>query len=721
MNKKAIRVLVIEDDPNYYMLLSERLLQVRTNPFELVRSKLLNSGLEQLKKESIDVVLLDLMLPDSSGLDTFTTLHNAYPNVPVIILTCLEDDAVAEQAIAQGAQDYLTKGSFDRALLVKSILYAVGRSQVQTQIRKTFEENASAKRTLQEKDERFKSLISNIPGAVYRHKVADSGTWEIEYFSPMIKEISGLPPTEFVGQSIQKYFDRVLLQDQEMVRDAFNKAVSSATSFTLDYRIRHEGGDFRWVHEQGRGIVGQTGKVTHVDGIIFDVTERAKEKERFHQLVYYDALTGLPNRELFVDRLDQAIKEVRRKKETGAVFVLDLDHFKRINDTLGHLIGDRLIKAVSVRLQKLMYESDTITRIGGGSFMMLLPRMTKVENAEGVANKILMAFKAPFVIQEHELFTTCSIGIVIFPQDGEDPQALIKNADAAMHLAKDRGKDRYQLYSSSIANNSFERLVLENSLRRALEKNEFKVFYQPQLDLRNGKVIGVEALIRWQHPDLGSIPPMEFIPVAEETGLIHPIGEWVMKTACEQKMKWQTAGFRKLRVSVNLSPRQFHYVNVVEMITEILQKTGIDPSSLDVEITESTLMEHLDETTETLRRLKEMGTRITIDDFGTGYSSLMYLKTFPIDTLKIDKSFVHDIVTDSDDRAITQAIISMAHSLKLEVVAEGVEEEAQLDILKSQGCDIIQGFLFGRPVPPEEVFETLKLGAERTTSDQPQD
>jgi len=310
---------------------------------------------------------------------------------------------------------------------------------------------------------------------------------------------------------------------------------------------------------------------------------------------------------------------------------------------------------------------------------------------------------------------------VIFPQDGEDPQALVKNADAAMHLAKERGKDRYQLYSSSIANNSFERLVLENSLRRALEKNEFRLVYQPQLDLRRGKVTGVEALIRWQHPDLGSIPPMEFIPIAEETGLIHSIGEWVMKTACEQKKEWQAAGFRKLRVSVNLSPRQFHYVNVVEMITDILRKTGIDPRSLDVEITESALMERLDEATETLRRLKEMGTHITIDDFGTGYSSLMYLKTFPIDMLKIDKSFVHDIVTDTDDRAITQAIISMAHSLKLEVVAEGVEEEPQLEILKSQGCDIIQGFLFGKPMPPNEVFEVLKEFAERSTVDQPQE
>lgn len=721
MERKPIRILVIEDDPNYFVLLNERLSRNTKPPFELVRSKLLKSGLEKLKEGSIDIVLLDLMLPDCGGLDTFTALHRAYPRIPIVILTSVDNAELAEQAILMGAQDYLTKGSFDGELLVKSILYGLGRNQVQIQFRQTYEENESSKKNLQEKDERFKSLVSNIPGAVYRYMINAAGSWEVEYISPTIKEVTGLPASEFIGRSIQKIFDLILPQDQAMIHESFNKTVQAAASFNLDYRIRHADGDFRWVHEQGRGIVGEEGRVTHVDGVIFDVTERAREKERFHQLVYYDALTGLPNRELFIDRLDQAVKEGRRKKESGAVLVIDLDHFKRINDTLGHVIGDQLIKAVAVRLQKVMYESDTITRISGGSFMLLLPRMAKASHAENVANKILMSFKAPLAVQGHELFTTCSIGIVIFPQDGEDPQVLIKNADAAMHLAKERGKDRFQLYSSSIANNSFERLVLENSLRHALEKKEFRLFYQPQLDLRDGKIIGAEALIRWQHPDLGSIPPMEFIPVAEETGLIHPIGNWIMETACEQKMQWQKAGFRALRVSVNLSARQFHYVNVVDMITEALRKTGIDPRSLDVEITESTLMEHLEETTETLRRLKEMGVRISIDDFGTGYSSLMYLKTFPIDTLKIDKSFVHDIMTDSDDRAITQAIISMAHSLKLEVVAEGVEEEGQLDILKSQGCDIIQGFLFSKPIPPEDLLGILNEGAERVRVDQPKD
>jgi EAL domain-containing protein (putative c-di-GMP-specific phosphodiesterase class I) len=306
-------------------------------------------------------------------------------------------------------------------------------------------------------------------------------------------------------------------------------------------------------------------------------------------------------------------------------------------------------------------------------------------------------------VGEHELFTSCSIGIAIFPNDGETSDILIKNADAAMHISKERGKDRFQLFSSSIANNSFERLVLENSLRRALERNEFQLYYQPQLDMRTGKMIGAEALLRWLHPDLGFIPPVEFIPIAEDTGLIHPIGEWVLKTACAQKKLWNQQGLQPFRISVNLSARQFHYANLVDMVGDTIRKSGIDARELDLELTESTIMDRLEETTQTLRRLKNMGTHISIDDFGTGYSSLMYLKTFPIDTIKIDKSFVDDVTTDSDDQAITQAIISMAHSLKMDVVAEGVETKAQLEILRAQGCDILQGYLFSKPVPASDI------------------
>ncbi len=703
MGKKAIRVLVIEDDPNYFVLVNERLSQSRDPSFELICSQHMQAGLERLGGGDIDVVLLDLMLPDSAGLESFLSVHRVFPSVPIIILTSLDDDDLAAQAISWGAQDYLTKGSFDRELLVKSICYAISRNRAQVQLQRYYQENERSKRTLHDKDERFRSLVSNIPGAVYRYSLSAPKEWKVDYISDVIKDICGCPAGEFIENSIATYFEKILPQDLPLLQDAFEKAVREGAMFSVDYRVRHVNGDLRWVHDHGRAVRDGDSQIVHVDGVISDITERTKERERFNQLVYFDALTNLPNRDLFVDRLDQAIQQARRKKETGAVLALDLDHFKRINDTLGHPIGDQLIKAVSARLLKLLFDSDTVTRIGGGAFIILLPRVAKTEDAENVANKLLTAFKMPFLINEHELFTSCSIGIAIFPNDGETSDILIKNADAAMHISKERGKDRLQLFSSSIANNSFERLVLENSLRRALERNEFQLYYQPQLDIRTGKTIGAEALIRWKHPDLGFIPPLEFIPIAEETGLIHPIGEWVLKTACEQKKIWDQKGFNSFRVAVNLSARQFHYANLVDMVGDTIRKSGIDARGLDLELTESTIMDRLEETTQTLRRLKNMGVHISIDDFGTGYSSLMYLKTFPIDTIKIDKSFVNDVTTDLDDQAITQAIISMAHSLKMDVVAEGVETQEQFEILRSQGCDILQGYLFSKPVPFEDV------------------
>jgi diguanylate cyclase (GGDEF)-like protein/PAS domain S-box-containing protein len=702
MEKKTIKCLYIEDDPNYFVQVNENLSRSRDPYFELIGSENMQAGLERLSKNNIDVVLLDLMLPDSKGLDSFLSVHKAFPSVPVIILTSV-GDALAAQAIAWGAQDYLTKGNFDRELLVKSICYAMSRTQAQAQLQKYYQENERSKRTLQDKEERFRSLVSNIPGAVYRYSLSANQEWKVDFMSDVIKDISGLPASEFLERNIATYFDKILPSDLPLLQDAFEKAVREGAMFSVDYRFRNGSGDLLWLHDQGRAVRDGEGRVIHVDGVISDITERTRERERFNQLVYYDALTNLPNRELFVYRLDQAIQQARRMKEIGAVLALDLDHFKRINDTLGHPIGDQLIKAVSARLLKLFFDSDTVTRIGGGAFVILLPKVAKAEDAENVANKLLTALKTPFHVNGHELFTSCSIGIAIFPNDGETSDILIKNADAAMHISKERGKDRFQLFSCSIANNSFERLVLENSLRRALERGEFRLYYQPLLDLRTGKTVGAEALIRWQHPELGFIPPLQFIPIAEEIGLIHPIGEWVLRTACEQKKRWEQQGFGPFRVSVNLSARQFHFANLVDMVGDTIRKSGIDARDLDLELTESTIMDRLEETTQTLRRLKNMGAHISIDDFGTGYSSLMYLKTFPIDTIKIDKSFVNDVTTDPDDQAITQAIISMAHSLKLNVVGEGVETKEQLEVLRSQGCDIIQGYLFSKPVPAEEI------------------
>lgn len=710
MDKKLIKILVIEDDPNYFALLQERLGPNQNPTFELVRCKLLKTGLERLKENDIDVILLDLMLPDSQELATFEAVHDNFPEVPIIILTFVDDDALAAHAIGLGAQDYLLKGSFDRQLLIKSICYAVSRHQVQAQLQKYYLETEASKRTLQDKDERLRSLVANIPGVVYRYILGPEG-WTVEFLSDMILGLAGVSATQIMGRSIAKHFEIILPQDLPAVQEAFDHASEQGTAFSIDYRIRHKNGDFRWVHDQGRGVKDEHGDVTHIDGLLFDITERKMEKDKIEQLSSYDTLTNLPNRQVFVESLDKAISQARRQRESGAVLVLDLDHFKRINDTLGHKKGDELLMAVSVRLKKTLYDSDMLTRVSGGLFMALLPRISKVAHAENAANKILVAFKSPFQIDGKEHFTTCSIGIAMFPADGVTSDDVIKNADAAMHRAKDHGKDRYHFYSSSITTKSLDRLMMENSLRRALERNEFRLFYQPQLDLRDGKVKGVEALVRWQHPEFGLTPPLDFIPIAEESGLIHAIGEWVLKAACEQKKAWNRQGFHSLRIAVNLSARQFHYANLVDLVSNVLKKVGLSPNELELELTESTIMAFLDETKTTLSKLKDMGVHISIDDFGTGYSSLMYLKTFPIDTIKIDKSFVRDVTVDADDRAITQAIISMAHSLKLDVVAEGVETTEQLELLKSQNCDMIQGFLYSKPIPAEGVISLISNGA----------
>ena len=416
-------------------------------------------------------------------------------------------------------------------------------------------------------------------------------------------------------------------------------------------------------------------------------------------LAYHDALTGLPNRPLFMDRLIMALAQMSRMNQKLAVFFLDLDRFKDINDSLGHSTGDTLLKAVAERVRRCVREGDTVARFGGDEFTLLIPRIDHVEDAAKIAQKVLETLKIPFIVGERELFVTTSIGISISPSDGTDPETLVRNADAAMYRAKDQGRDTYQLYAPAMNARALERLALENMLRKALSHRELVLFYQPIVNLRSRNVIGVEALLRWQHPDLGLLSPAHFISTAETSGLIIPIGEWVLRTASRQTKLWQKRLGSDLFVAVNLSARQFQQPNLVELVGEVLEESALSPESLELEITESNAMQNADITLFTLRELKNLGVRISMDDFGTGYSSLNYLKRFPIDTLKLDQSFVRDITTDPIDAAIATAVISMAHSLDLKVVGEGVETEEQFAFLQQQNCDSIQGYLFSPPLP----------------------
>ena len=420
-------------------------------------------------------------------------------------------------------------------------------------------------------------------------------------------------------------------------------------------------------------------------------------------LAYHDALTGLPNRPLFMDRLILALAQSSRSNQKLAVFFLDLDRFKDINDSLGHSTGDGLLKAVAERIRRCIREGDTVARFGGDEFTLLIPKIDQVEDAAKIAQKILETLKIPFSIADHELFLTTSIGISIHPGDGSDPETLVRNADTAMYRAKDQGRDNYQLYAPAMNARALERLALENMLRKALSHRELVLYYQPVADMKTKSVVGVEALIRWRHPEMGLVSPAHFIPVAETSGLIIPIGDWVLRTACRQTKLWQKRIDPDLTVAVNLSARQFQQPNLTEEIAEVLEETGLGAKYLELEITESNAMQNAENTIYTLRELKALGVRIAMDDFGTGYSSLSYLKRFPIDTLKLDQSFVREITTDASDAAIATAVIAMAHSLQLKVIGEGVETEEQFAFLHQQKCDYIQGYLFSPPLAVESL------------------
>lgn len=507
-------------------------------------------------------------------------------------------------------------------------------------------------------------------------------------------------PNEAVGMTLFEYFQT---EDPNFTAiDAHRRALEEGESVT--YEMHWAG---RTYSSHVEPLWDGSGNIIGCVGAALDITEQKQAEETVQHQAYHDALTGLPNRLLFNDRLAIEISHAHRKNEKLAVLFLDLDRFKTINDTLGHAVGDQLLQGAAGRLISHLSDDSTIARLGGDEFMILLADVKSVEDVTRAAKKVLEAFKQPWIINTHELHITTSIGVALYPDDGEDVETLVRNADTAMYRAKQQGRNNYQLYAPAMNVKAFEQLVMENSLRRALDRKEFIIHYQPQVNALTGQITGVEALLRWQHPDLGLIFPSNFIPLAEETGLIVPIGEWVLRTACAQNKMWQKAGVPPLRMSVNLASRQFQQKDLVEMVSHALGETGLEPQYLDLEITESIVMEDADATLLVLRELTKKGIQISIDDFGTGYSSLSYLKMFPLHTLKIDQSFVRDSTADPNDAAIASAIIVLGHSLKLRVIAEGVETQDQFLFLKQQKCDEIQGFLFGRPVSAEEIQPVL--------------
>ena len=557
---------------------------------------------------------------------------------------------------------------------------------------------------LRESEEQFYQLASNIPQIFW---ICDAQRKNMIYVSPAYERVSG-QPVESLKASARRWLDSVHPEDRERVKTA--RSAAAEGKYDEVFRVVRPDGSIRWVRDRAFPIRDAGGRPYRIAGIAEDITDMRESEERLLYLAHYDNLTSLPNRVLFYDRLKQALSQARRNRWVTAVMFLDLDRFKNVNDTLGHGAGDLLLRQVSERLAGCVRSGDTVGRLSGYEFAIVLSNLAGPDDASLVAQKIMATLGKPFNLYGKEVFVSASIGITLFPSDSLDQDTLIQNADTAMYRAKELGRNTFRFYTPEMNARALEKLSLESSLRRALERREFLLYYQPKASLSTGEVVGVEALLRWRHPELGLVSPVEFMPMLEETGLIIATGEWVLRTACAQIRTWQEAGIEPIPVAVNLSARQFLVKDLGAMISRILEEEGIRHDLLELEITEGSLATNAEDAASTLAYLNSLGVRVAIDDFGTGYSSLSRLKGFPLDALKIDGSFVRDITTDADDAAITRAIITMAHSLGLAVVAEGVETEEQLAFLDANGCDEIQGYYFSTPLTAAECTAFIESG-----------
>ena len=581
---------------------------------------------------------------------------------------------------------------------------AMDREELLKSLREGFERERHIANTLRESEERYALAARGANDGLWDWSIA-TGAF---YCSPRFKAILGCAEHE-PAEHIESWFSRVHPEDLPGLKAALEDHFSGERAhIEHEHRIVLKDGTLRWVLCRGVAVLDDTGKPVRAAGSQAEITPRKEAEEQLRRTALHDALTGLPNRALLTDRLEQAIRRSRRDGTRFAVLFLDLDRFKTINDSLGHLSGDQLLVQIAERLVGCMREADTVARLGGDEFAMVVSDVSSMHEAVPVAERVHEALRAPFHLQGHRVFTSASIGITLSSERYERAEDFLRDADTAMYSAKTRGRARHEMFDARMHDQAMERLSLEAGLRHALERDEFVLHYQPLVSLRSGTVLGLEALIRWQHPERGLLYPDAFLALAEETGLIIPISEWALRAACQQSKKWQSALSRTVRISVNLAPQQLLDPGLPKLFETALNETGLEPSALGIELVESSLIESTDPTIQILRTLKRMGVLIAVDDFGTGYSSLSYLKRFPIDYLKIDRSFTQGVPRDVNDTAISTAIIAMARSLNLTVVAEGVETREQAEFLRSQGCDLVQGYYFSKPLDPERCLAYLK-------------
>jgi diguanylate cyclase (GGDEF)-like protein/PAS domain S-box-containing protein len=694
MKEEALQVLLVEDNAGDARLLREMFSKENRDSFELTHLLRLSEAMVHLAKAKVDIVLLDMGLPDAHGLNTVRQVHTAAPGVPLIVLTGLDDEALAAEAMKQGAQDYLIKGQIESRALPRALRYAIERHRMQEAL-------------FVEKD-RAQVSLNCIGDAV----ICTNSAGNITFLNLVAEKMTGWSRQEAADRPIAEVFHILDATSRQTIANPMKQAVDQdRTVHLLSNRVLIRRGGFEMSIEDSVAPIHD--RDGHATGAVIVFRDVSAVREMALQLAHsaqHDFLTGLPNRMLLNDRVRQAIVLAPRHLKKVALLFLDLDGFKHINDSLGHPIGDKLLQSVARRLVDCVRGSDTVSRQGGDEFVVLLSEMEHPEDASRTASRMIHAVAEAHTIDQHDLHVTTSIGVSVYPDDGMDAETLVKNADTAMYQAKENGRQGYQFFKPAMNVRAVERQSIEESLRRALERNEFTLHYQPIINLGSGEISGAEALIRWTHPSRGPVPPGQFIPVAEDCGLILPIGNWVLREACKQARAWQVAGLPLSTVAVNISAMEFRDEHFLQGVSAILDDTGLDPKSLELELTESVLMKRAESTATVLKSLRDSGVQLAVDDFGTGYSSLSYLRKFPIDALKIDQSFIRQITTAPDETTIVTAVISMGRSLKLRVVAEGVETREELEFLHAHKCEEAQGYYFSRPIVAQEFAKLLKTG-----------
>ena len=685
LTRETLKILLVDDDEEDYIITKDILSEAKGVRFDLHWENTYKNALSILSENQFDICLFDYNLGEKTGLELLQEAVKKGYKGPIIILTGQDDHEIDNEAIKTGASDYLIKEQISPTLIERSIRHALERKRSEDAL-------ITAK-------EYAENLINSSIDMV----IATNKDKMITEFNPAAQIIFGYSKQDVLYQPISLLFahfkewqhiNRILEQDKVFSGEVIKKKKNGETFHT---------------YLSASVLRNLKGHETGIIAITRDITRQKRLESQLFYNAYHDALTGLPNRTHFTNHLERLIERTRTNRGNSfAVLFLDIDRFKVINDSLGHTIGDKLLISVAERLKECMRHNDIVARFGGDEFVILLDEINGSACTKSIAEKILKRLKEPFCLDGHTVFTSSSIGIVLCDEYYDRPEDIMRDADTVMYRAKSNGKSNYVMFDKEMHSHAIKVLHLEADLQKAITNNEFIMHYQPIVSLADGKIVGTESLIRWEHPQRGLVSPKEFIPLAEETGMIEPIGRWVIKEALSQSKIWCDSGYSNLFVSVNVSARQFKNHNLTESIQRILDETGMHVRNFSLEITESTVMEDMDRSIKTLKELREIGVKIMLDDFGTGFSSINNLRFLPVDGIKIDLSLTKDIATNSDAATIAKAIVSMAHGLNKKVIAEGVETEAQIDFLRSHNCNLAQGYFFGKPMPAHEFFKLLQ-------------